>query len=218
MGKMYDISSIDANATIVYIKPNLEKKELKYKKMLTPPRAGYAGYSTLAITSIKDNHTYSATRYIYSHGRPAPHTPRELLALQNSKLEIKPTPLSREHDRYKASNWYKFLVIYDKKILADTNVMLSTQNGTTKEYKTDSNGVLRVVLPNDFENVKPNRRANKPSEFSLEVSKENHTSTLTMPYSVNAQDYWQSRNEGFIAIVAGFILAIGGFMIGRKNG
>jgi len=80
--------------------------------------------------------------------------------MKKSELEIAPTPLPREHDRYKGSNTYDFELRFKGEPLSDTALVLTTSNGTMDGLQSDADGEFSVTMPNDFKDVKAARRAN----------------------------------------------------------
>lgn len=201
--------------------PDLSVQSLEMKKTsLKLPKPPMGGYYALVLTQHTDNQINSAVRYLSLNGRPIKISPSKLTALPKADLEIVPAPLHREHDRYTASKKYRFIVMFQGTPLAKVPVLLETQNNTASPYTSDNEGIITVTLPNDFKNVSIGRGANIPSEFLL-ITRHidgnlTYQSTLSMPYSVNPNDYdyWQSQPLGAAAIVVGFL---GGFFLYRRS-
>jgi hypothetical protein len=164
------------------------------------------------------NGIYSAIRYLSLQGRPSKISPTKLTALPKASLEIVPNPLHREHDRYTASKSYQFILRFHDKALANTTVSLETHNTPAQTVTTDAAGKFTITLPNDFKNVQIGRSENKPSEFLLSTQYRDgetlYQSSLTMPYSLNPNDYWQSQTYGAGAIFIGFL---GGLFLYQRH-
>jgi hypothetical protein len=67
-------------------------------------------------------------------------------------------------------------------------------------------------MPNDFKEVKPGIRANRPAEFILKASHMHegttYTTTLAMPYHVNPTDYWRTQTLAIVLLILGLIIGI----------
>ncbi len=216
---MFALMNSDTNASARLVLPDLSKQNLTFKLntvMLPKPKMG--GYYAMVAEGTSTDSTFSAIRYLSLHGRPAGISPTKLTALPKTALEIVPDPLHREHDRYTASKTYRFVARFEGKPLGNTSITLETHNTPAHTYTTDENGVAEITLPNDFSDVKPDRRANKPSEFLITLRHDaagtHYVSTFTMPYSANPNDFWQSQEWGAGAIVIGFL---GGLLIYRRT-
>jgi hypothetical protein len=179
--------------------------------MINLPRSMYDNYHAISAKVIDKNSIYGATYYIYKHGKPSHTSPTKITALDKLAFEIKPNPLPREHDRYKESKEYSFLVTFNNKPVS-AEVNLTTLNGTKLSFKSDKNGVLKFSMPKDFEDVKNSRRVNPASYFILssnitEGDKEYYT-TLSMPYYVNPTNHWESVPWGVATMILGFLLGL----------
>jgi len=209
------------NAKVTYILSTLEKKDIKLKaNMINLPKSRYGNYHAISAEVTDKDKIYGATYYIYKHGMPSKTSPTKLTGVDKLTFEIKPNPLPREHDRYKSSKEYSFLVMFKNKPIS-TDVILTTHNGSKLKLKSDKDGVLEFVMPNDFEDVKNSRGANSASYFTLssknlDDAKEYFT-TLSMPYYVNPVNYWQSIPYGVVIAILGFLFGL--FLYKRsKNG
>lgn len=223
---MFALMNHDGNVSVYLLHPDLSGKPLNFKtNTVMLPKPAMGGYYALVADGKEANSTYSAVRYLSLQGRPSKVSPTQLTALPKGSLEIIPDPLHREHDRYTASKSYRFLLHFQGKSLINTAVKLETHDTPAQTYTSDQTGAFTITLPNDFKNVKVGRGENKPSEFllSTEYREGGHLykSTLTMPYSLNPNDYWQSQSYGAVAIFIGFL---GGLVFyrrikkGAKNG
>ncbi|MFK5977216.1 MAG: hypothetical protein QM493_12010 [Sulfurovum sp.] len=220
----YELIGLKDNAKVEvdYYLSTLEKKKVEYKSGgVALPKSGYDTYHALVANIETPNALYSATTYIFKHGRPSPVSPTKLTSLNKSKFEIRPILLPREHDRYTADQKYGFRLYFDDKIVANQSISFVTSNGTKIDTKSDKNAELQITMPSDFKDVKNSRRGNKPANFILSSSyqKDNkmfHT-TLTMPYHINPNNHWQSQLYGLLVMFLGMIFGL--FIYRRvKNG
>jgi len=202
-----------ALSEVYYIVSTSEKRKLVLENgLVSLPKTGFDNYHALVINQKHNNSVNSAVRYIYKHGRPSKTSPTKITHMKKSELEIVPSPLPREHDRYAGSRTYAFELHFNGEVFPNTTVVLSTSNGTEETLKSDENGEFKVTIPNDFKDVKTGRRKNKKAELILKASHLdkgiNYTTTLSMPYSVNPVDYWQSQTTGLIVLIIGLILGL----------
>jgi hypothetical protein len=223
---MFALMNTEANAHARLILPDLSEENLTFKRStLMLPKPSMAGYYAMVAEGNDTNGSFSAIRYLSLHGRPCKVSPTKLTALPKTDLEIVPDPLHREHDRYTASKSYRFLLRFQGKPLANTAVTLETHDTPAHTYTTDQTGAFAISLPNDFKNVKVGRSENKPSEFLLSTHHRDgehlYKTSLSMPYSLNPNDFWQSQSYGTGMIMIGFL---GGLVFyrrikkGAKNG
>lgn len=216
---MFALMNQEGNASAHLILPDLSEKPLAFKAgTVTLPKPSMGGYYAMVAEGNEMNMTYSAVRYLSLQGRPSKLSPTKLTALTKGALEIVPDPLHREHDRYTATKAYRFILNFQGKALTNTPIVFETLNTPAQTYKTDAKGSFTITLPNDFKDVKVGRSENKPSEFLLTAHYSNgikdYTSTLSMPYSLNPNDYWQSQPYGAAAIFIGFL---GGLFLYRRH-
>jgi len=216
---MFALMNSETKASSHLILPDLSEKNLSFKlNTVMLPKPPMGGYYAMVAEGNNTNGTYSAIRYLSLNGRPCKVSPTKLTALPKTDLEIIPDPLHREHDRYTASKSYRFLLHFQGKPLINTAVTLETHDTPTQTYTTDQAGAFSITLPNDFKNVKVERSENKPSEFLLTTQHRDgehlYKSTLSMPYSLNPNDYWQSQTYGAGAIFIGFL---GGLLVYRRT-
>ncbi len=216
---MFAAMNLEGNASARLVLPDLSVKKLEMNlNTVMLPKPPMGGYYALVLNRQTPERIESAVRYLSLHGRPAKVSPTRLTALLKSALEIVPNPLHREHDRYTASKKYRFTVMFQGKPLPDTSVSLETRRSGSTSYRSDAKGNITLTLPNDFENVRVGRTENRPSEFLLTVRNRSgstdYVSTLSMPYYVNPNDYWQSQELGAGAILIGFL---GGMLLYRRT-
>lgn len=209
----------EENCSVVLIKPDLSKEDLNLSDTaIILPKSSIGGYYALVLTHRSENRVDSAIRYLSQQGRPGKVSPTKLTAFPKSDLEIIPNPLHREHDRYTASKSYRFILYFQGKPLSNTVVTLETRNTPAQTYATDNTGAFSITLPNDFKNAKVGRNENKPSEFLLSTQYRSgehlYKSTLSMPYSLNPNDFWQSQSYGAGVIAIGFL---GGLVFYRRS-
>jgi hypothetical protein len=203
-----------SKVSVDYYLANLEKKSMEYPKGgMCLPKSPFGNYHALVATGEIDGKVYSATTYIYKHGRPAKVSPTKLTSIDKVKFEIRPIHLPREHDRYTADKKYGFMLNFEGKPLANQSIKLSTSNGSKLSFTSDSNGELKVTLPSDFKEVKKTRRGNRPANFILSATYQNYHTTLTMPYHINPNNHWQSIPYGILVMLLGMLA---GFFIYRR--
>ncbi|QSZ42745.1 hypothetical protein GJV85_11680 [Sulfurimonas aquatica] len=217
---LYQLMDVDENSKVElsYYLSNLEKIDLEYSgKPVKMPRGKNDNYHAIIAKSDTNEKFVGASYYIYKYGKPSNVSPTKITLLDKLAFEIKPNPLPKEHDEYKTSKKYGFIVTLNAKPIS-TKINLQTLNGTTVEYTSDEDGRFSVILPNDFKDVKNSKRANRPSHFILsskikENTKEYETS-FTMPYHVNPNDYWQNSKYGGLVALLGLVF---GILIYRKS-
>jgi hypothetical protein len=216
---MLHAMNCDGNSSVVLIKPDLSKEDLNLSDTtLNLPKTSVGGYYALVLNHRSDTQIDSALRYLSMMGKPAKVSPTKLTALPKTDLEIVPNPLHREHDHYTASKSYRFLLHFQGKPLTNTTITMETRDTPAQTYTTDNTGEFLITLPNDFKNVQVGKSENKPSEFLIIAQHRDNNltykSTLTMPYSLNPNDYWQSQTYGAGAIFIGFL---GGLFLYRRS-
>jgi hypothetical protein len=216
---MLHAMNLEGNSSVVLIKPDLSKEDLNLSDTtLNLPKTSVGGYYALVLNHRSDTQVDSALRYLSMMGKPAKVSPTKLTALPKTDLEIIPNPLHREHDRYTASKAYRFLLTFQGKPLSNTPITLETKNDSVANYTTNETGAVTITLPNDFKNVSNEKEENKPSEFLLKTRYQNgefvYVTTLSMPYSLNPNDYWQSQKYGAGAVFIGFL---GGLFLYRRS-
>lgn len=202
-----------ANTEVFYLMSTLEKRELTLKNdLVTLPRTGVDNYHALVVNQTYENHVNSSIRYIYNHGRPSKTSPTMITEIKKSELEITPSLLPREHDRYTGSDSYKFELHFQNKKLPNTVITFNTGNGSEETLQSDEDGKFKVTMPNDFKEVKPGIRANRPAEFVLKASHVHegitYTTTLAMPYHVNPTDYWRTQTLAVVLVILGLVTGI----------
>lgn len=217
------VINLEGNSSATLIKPDLSTETLPIKATaLTVPKPNRGGYYALVLTQRTEYEVKSGLRYISLQGRPSKISPTKLTALSKADLEIVPDPLHREHDHYSASKTYRFIVKFHDAPLAHLLVVLETKNHSTQTYTSDDKGAVEVTLPNDFKNVRIGKGDNKPSEFLLLAryadGKRLFLTTLSMPYFVNPNDYWQSQSYGAGAIFIGFLSGLFLYRRHKKQG
>ncbi len=208
------------NAIVKYIYPSLKKLSLTAEDKSNQyilPKTGMNNYHALVAERSTDTSHESSLRYAYLRGKPSGFSPENLIKQHKLPLEIVPDPMIREHWRFYTNNSHLFKIFFNEKPLVDTWVILQTSNGTTLDSKTDDDGKVIFTFPDDFKEVKPGRRANKPAEFLLRTvhidNNINYKTNFSAPYSVNPS-HWQSNAGGILALSIGFI---SGIMIMRRH-
>ncbi len=202
------------NTNVRYITPALKVLTLIHQEQSDKyvlPDSGMDNYHALVAERKTDTSHESSLRYAYMRGKPSGHSPENLVTNYKLPLEIVPEPMIREHLRFYSSIKHSYKVLFEKKPLIDTWVILKTSNGSTIDSKTDSQGKVTFSLPEDFQNIKPGRRANKPAEFILRTvhiaNNITYKTNFSAPYSVNPS-HWKSNSGGILALSVGFISGI----------
>ncbi len=203
-------------ATVRLWKPDLTSIVLEVQHGgITIPNTGMDNYHALVASRSWSNLEDTLIRYEYLRGKPSGHSPSELAALLKSTFEIVPDPIPREHYRYIGNHTWSFLLRFKDTPLADTQVTLSTSNGTQLAGKSDADGRVRFLIPDDFPEEKTGRTGNKPGEMWLVAEHQDngvtyHT-TLSAAYFIDPS-HWQSKS------LAAAIFALGllaGGIVGR---
>lgn len=216
---MFALMNSEENTSAKLILPDLSEKALSFTlNTVMLPKPSMGGYYAMVAEVSTATRVQSAVRYLSLQGRPAKVSPALLTALSKSALEIVPDPLHREHDRYTASKSYRFILKFQNKPLKNATVTLETHKTPIQNYMSDERGSFTITLPNDFTDVRVGRSENKPSEFLLSVHHNDnftaYTSTFSMPYHINPNDFWQSQSWGIGAIFLGFL---GGIFLYRRH-
>lgn len=118
-------------------------------------KPGVGGFHWLsAREEFADKVLVASTVYYFSN--PGKN-PTAMFMQQKHELEVIPQPFPREHSRYRANEERKFLVRFKGQPLPGQKVSLETQNGTTSELVSDAQGVVTVLLPDDFKAAEDNK-------------------------------------------------------------
>lgn len=208
------------NVKVNYIDPSLKVLPLssddKSPKFILPD-SGMDNYHALVAERKGDALHESSLRYVYMRGKPSGYSPDDLISNHKLPLEIVPQPMIREHWRFYSNNKHSFQVLFNEKPLTDTWVILQTTNGSKFDAKTNVEGKVSFVFPDDFKDIKPGRRANKPQEFILRTvhiaDNITYKTNFSSQYSVNPS-HWQSNTGGLLALSVGFI---SGLVIMRRH-
>ena len=208
------------NVTVNYIDPSLKTLPLNSadnSNKFILPNSGMDNYHALVAERKGDALHESSLRYVYMCGKPSGYSPDNLISNHKLPLEIVPQPMIREHWRFYTNNRHTFQILFNEKPLLDTWVILETNNGSKFDSKTDAQGKVSFVLPDDFKDIKPGRRANKPQDFLLRTvhiaDNITYKTNFSAPYSVNPS-HWQSNTGGVLALSIGFI---SGLVIMRRH-
>ncbi|NOQ78974.1 MAG: hypothetical protein GQ546_06195 [Gammaproteobacteria bacterium] len=208
------------NSIINYIDPSLKVLSLTNEDNSNKyilPKSGMDNYHALVAERKGDALHESSLRYVYMRGKPSGYSPENLIKNHKLPLEIVPEPMIREHWRFYTNNRHTFQILFNEKPLADTWVILQTTNGSKFDSKTNAEGKVSFILPDDFKDIKPGRRANKPQEFILRTvhiaDDITYKTNFSSKYSVNPS-HWQSNSGGLLALSIGFI---SGLVIMRRH-
>jgi len=206
-----------AELALITPKPNQIPLQAEQGRVTIKP-TGMDNYHALVATRDQGKGHESAIRYVYMNNKPSGESPSDIMAYEKSVLEIEPAPYAREHWRYYSNTEAVFVLRFKGKPLANTTVLLNTANGTIEQLQSDGEGVLTVLLPEDFSAIKAGRMGNRPSEFVLTLShsegEQVFTTTLSSDYHINPE-HWQSTPLGLLTVLGG--MALGGFITVRRR-
>ncbi len=194
--------------SVVLHQPDLALQSLiPDEGVVTVSSTGMNNYHALVARQASAESEAVALRYLYLNGKPSGHSPSELLAQPLSRLEIVPAPLPREHRRYETRKPYRFEVRFDQQRMPQQPITLSTQAGTRLDMLTDEQGILSLTLPEDFAEIKPGRRNNRPLEWQLTTYIRDqgviYNTSLSAPYHPSPAN-WQSYGLGLAVAALGF--------------
>lgn len=112
-------------------------------------KPGIGGFHWLAAREEQGDKVRVASVIHFSSERGGKN-PAALFMLRKNELEIIPQPYPREHSRYRANERWKFLVRFNGKPLPGHKVFLETANGSKVELHSDAQGVITLLVPDDF--------------------------------------------------------------------
>ncbi|TNF34649.1 MAG: hypothetical protein EP315_06920 [Gammaproteobacteria bacterium] len=196
------------NSQITLITPDLksitiatDNNEIRYKP------TGMDNYHALVATRHHNDVIETAIRYVYSFGKPSGYSPKQLTEFSKSSLEIVPDPIPREHWHYKGGSEAAFIIRYNNKPLAATEVSLSTSNASIVKAVTDAKGRAVFALPDDFTPSKPGR-GNEFAELLVHVKHQHqnqqYATWLSADYEANPAQ-WRSTGTGTMVATGGFV-------------
>ena len=203
--------SVDSNIT--WVNPDLEKNSIQIiENRFTLPKKQKAYYHLFRFNQVVENSSYTAKYFHKQFGMPSKKSPEKVASFYEGGFEFIPMPLPMEHGRYFSSDEYKFKLLFNNKPVKNSSVLLKTYNGTKQEFKTDDKGLAYITLPNDFTEVKPGLRSNRPTYFILSASivhnSQNYHTTLCHAYHVNPIDHWRSISYGVVVLILGSLFGI----------
>lgn len=139
-------------------------------------------------------------------------SPTQLLNRQKSELEIVPSPLPREHGRYRESEKWKFQVRFLGQPLAGKSLRLETSRGSQLRFTTDASGVATVLFPRDFtdaEEARGHERASADFVLAVEHMAEgrHYLTSFGQTYAPDA-DRGKSLGWGGAFLLAGMLGAV----------
>lgn len=204
------------NSRITLITPDLkfitiasDTNEIRYKP------TGIDNYHALVATRNHNDVLETAIRYVYGFGKPSGFSPKQLTELAKSPLEIVPDPIPREHWHYKGGSEAAFIVRYNNKPLAATEVSLSTSNASIVQTVTDAKGRAVFTLPDDYTPSKPGRGGDEFAELLVHVKHRHQdqqfATWLSAEYEANPSQ-WRSTSTGTLVATGGFVF--GAFITG----
>lgn len=172
---------------------------------------GMDNYHLLIAKRRGDGLEEVALRYVYQNGKPSGESPSSLVRSNKAMLDILPSPLPREHQRYLSQKTFNFIVRFNGEALGEQRVRLETGNGTTLDAVTDRRGGVGFVLPDDFPEVRAGRRNNPPSEFVITAEHAQgemlYPTTLSGAYYVNP-NHWRSTGGALLAMSMGLVSGV----------
>jgi len=213
-GKPFELQGIvDGQPSVALYQPDLSSTVLPLEgAQVAVKSTGVNNYHALVARQTSATTESVAIRYVYLNGKPSGHSPSELLAEPLARLEIVPAPLPREHRRYETRKPYRFEVRFDQQLMSQQPITLSTQGGTRLDLLTDEQGVLTLTLPEDFAEIKPGRRNNRPLEWQLTTYIQDrgvlYNASLSAPYHPSPAN-WQSYGLGLAVAALGFGVGLG---------
>jgi hypothetical protein len=168
---------------------------------------GNDNYHVLVAQRRQDNLQEAAIRYLHFSGKPSGHSPAELTAYAKTDFDIAPDPLPREHRHYQGRDAVAFRLRLKGAPLAGVEVSLGTSNGGWLKARSDARGRVRFTLPDDFPDVQPGRRANRPGDFTVSAKYaadgQSYLTTISAPYYPNPS-HWQSTGLAVAVSAGGF--------------
>ncbi len=191
---------------------DLERSALQAESDLYQVKGtGKNNYHALVAREDGESYRRMAVRYVYFNGKPVDESPSDMLAVPLGAFEITPSPLPREHWSYTSGNTYAFELTFAGEPLADQPVLVMTEYGGSEILHSDGQGNLEIVIPNDFTDVQPGRRANPPGELRLfsELQREGieYQTSLSAAYRVSSES-WKSTSLGAGVALGGLIFGL----------
>ena len=205
------------DTAVSYIHSDLQSSDLSlHGDSVHVKSTGKNNYHALVARQKQDDTHRLAVRYIYSNGRPVNTSPSDLLAINLGGLQIVPSPLPREHWKYKSKSLYRFLITFEGEPLAEHGLLATTRFGSNEILHTDQSGFIELVIPEDFPEIIPLKRATPPGEMQLFSSYSHdgkvYEASMTAAYHPS-ESSWKSVSLGALVVLIGLIF---GFYINRK--
>ncbi|MFY9260695.1 MAG: hypothetical protein WAO71_09330 [Gallionella sp.] len=164
---------------------------------LDKPASG--GFHWLTAREQQGNQVRTAsTVYYFSH--PGKN-PTAMFLKPKNELELIPQPFPREHSRYRANEDWSFLVRFKHQPLAQHQVQLLTQNGTTATFTSDAQGIVKVHFPDDFKaesavSAGQHSHGRRSSQFVLVTEQQGANHYLTSFNGQYGSDAFYQRDLG----------------------
>jgi len=219
MAKAFQLMGLKdgTDTSVSYIHSDLESSDLSlHGDSVHLKPTGKNNYHALVARQVQDNKHRLAVRYIYNNGRPVNTSPSDLLALNLGGLQIIPSPLPREHWKYKSKSLYRFQVTFEGKPLAEHGLLATTRFGSNEILHTDQSGFIELVIPEDFPEITPKKRATPPGEMQLfsaySRDGQEYEASMTAAYHPS-ESSWKSVSLGALVVLIGIVF---GFFINRK--
>ncbi len=170
--------------------------------------AGVGNYHWLQATETTPQGVkVASTAHYFSNPGPAPTA---MLARRKSDLEIIPSPLPREHNRYRTHQEWTFQVRFQGEPLPGAQVSFASSGGTRGLYTSDGRGFVRVVFPDDLLPAPGGGHGMGPSNrflLAVEQDHQNRHYLTTFSYAYGEDAYAQRS-----LVLGGGFLALGGLL------
>ena len=149
------LAGIDAPELVIYAPGGAPETRVRHvpveagRARISPAAPMTGNYHWVQGREVRPGMVHVASTAVY-FSNPGP-APTDLLAETRSELEIVPTPLPREHSRYREGERWPFLVRWQGQALAAQKLVLETANGSRTEALSDADGRAVFVFPLDFD-------------------------------------------------------------------
>lgn len=203
-------------AVIRLWKPDLTTLPLEAKMgVVTIPSTGVDNYHAIVAEKDWGYLKEAIIRYEYLRGKPSGESPTRLTTAEKTDFEVVPEPIPREHYHYHSDQTWEFLLRFKQTPVPGVAVIMETANGSRVRAVSNSDGVVRLHIPDDFDGIVDGERDRRTAEFT--VSAEYHAdgtdyqTLLSAEYRVNPQ-HWNALGLGISATLIGLLA---GIFIGR---
>jgi len=190
--KRVRLSNFEANGLDIWA--SMEGKNLEKAKTTAQPQNegnifavkanGFGGYRYLVAQHQTGNQVTSGATTTY-FSMPSP-SPKEMLSVAKSKLEVLPVILPREHGHFQENTEWAFIVRYDGVPLVDKTINFATQNGAKNQFSTDQKGQVKITFPQDFpkaETSHGNGHGRRYAQFVVSATHQDDGITYTSAFN-----------------------------------